>query len=276
MTGRCVSSRSTGTAVRSSVLRVDGSNVRMPRSQRITLALPADSTYSAAISHSSMVAPKPRLSSTGVRALAGRAQQREVVHVAAADLDACRRIPRRPPLGWHRSSRTRSAGPSPRAPRRAASRPSSPRPWNAYGDVRGLYAPPRSTCAPSRLTSRAVATSCSRDSTAQGPAMIAQRAPAPMGTLPHDRDPRPVAAGARRLASLCGLVTRMACSTPGMVPMWLDAVDVDADDADHRALLLLADEGLQPFRPNERADGLDLRLLRVRPHYDDHLRAPFE
>ena len=67
MIGRWVSSRSTGTAVRSSVLRVDGSKVRMPRSHRITFGLPELRMYSAAISHSSIVAPKPRLSSTGLR-----------------------------------------------------------------------------------------------------------------------------------------------------------------------------------------------------------------
>ena len=38
----------------------------MPRSHRITLALPPDSTYSADSSHSSMVAEMPRLRSTGV------------------------------------------------------------------------------------------------------------------------------------------------------------------------------------------------------------------
>ena len=64
-TGRWVRWWSSGTAVRSSVLRVLVSNVRMPRSQRMIWLLPTDAMYSAAISHSSMVAPKPRLSITG-------------------------------------------------------------------------------------------------------------------------------------------------------------------------------------------------------------------
>ena len=57
MTGRWVSWWSSGTADRSSVLRVYVSNVRMPRSQRMTLGLPELTMYSAAISHSSTVAP---------------------------------------------------------------------------------------------------------------------------------------------------------------------------------------------------------------------------
>ena len=59
MTGRCVRSRSTGTADRSSVLRVALSNVRMPRSQRITWPFPCARMYSAAASHSSIVLDGP-------------------------------------------------------------------------------------------------------------------------------------------------------------------------------------------------------------------------
>ena len=58
----------TGTALMSSVLRVAVSKVRMPRSQRITSRLPSLRMYSADISHSSIVAERPRLSSTGLPA----------------------------------------------------------------------------------------------------------------------------------------------------------------------------------------------------------------
>ena len=64
-TGRWVRWWSTGTAVRSSVLRAYVSNVRMPRSHMMMFGLPADAMYSAAMSHSSIVAPNPRLSITG-------------------------------------------------------------------------------------------------------------------------------------------------------------------------------------------------------------------
>ena len=47
------------------MLRVVVSKVRMPRSHRMIWLFPAEAMYSAAISHSSMVAPKPRLSMTG-------------------------------------------------------------------------------------------------------------------------------------------------------------------------------------------------------------------
>ncbi len=57
MTGRWVRWWRSGTAARSIVLRVYVSNVRMPRSHRMTFGLPLLTMYSAAISHSSMVAP---------------------------------------------------------------------------------------------------------------------------------------------------------------------------------------------------------------------------
>ena len=51
---------------RSSVLRVEGSNVRMPRSHRMISELPRCATYSAAWSHSSIVMANPRFNITGL------------------------------------------------------------------------------------------------------------------------------------------------------------------------------------------------------------------
>ena len=65
-TGRWQSFLSTGTAFRSSVNRVAGSKVRMPRSQRITLGLPAARMYSAESRNSWIVVAMPRLSRTGL------------------------------------------------------------------------------------------------------------------------------------------------------------------------------------------------------------------
>ena len=48
-------------------------------------------------------------------------------------------------------------------------RPSSFMPWNAYGEVRGLNAPPRRKCAPAALTASRRSSTCSRLSTAHGP-----------------------------------------------------------------------------------------------------------
>ena len=69
------------------MLRVIVSKVRMPRSHRITWELPRATMYSAAISNSLMVALRPRLSMHGLAQLAHRLQQREVLHVARADLE---------------------------------------------------------------------------------------------------------------------------------------------------------------------------------------------
>lgn len=49
----------------SKVFLVAVSKVRIPRSQSTTLGLPSAIMYSAAFSHSSMVAESPRFSSTG-------------------------------------------------------------------------------------------------------------------------------------------------------------------------------------------------------------------
>src|SRR5690606_24709331 len=55
-----------GTALMSRVLRYAVSNVRIPRSAMMICWLPSLYTYSAALSHSSTVAVKPRLSITGL------------------------------------------------------------------------------------------------------------------------------------------------------------------------------------------------------------------
>ena len=53
------------------------------------------------------------------------------------------------------------------------SRPSFPSPWNAYGPVRGLNAPPRKSLTPNFSSGAATLSICSSDSTAHGPAKIA-------------------------------------------------------------------------------------------------------
>src|SRR5215472_14182250 len=66
ITGKCVSSFRTGIAEMSQVLRVAVSNVRMPRSHRITSGLPCAVMYSALIRSSLMLLLRPRFSSTGL------------------------------------------------------------------------------------------------------------------------------------------------------------------------------------------------------------------
>ncbi len=65
MTGRWLSCFTTGTELMSRVLAVRVSKVRIPCSPRTTFVLPSLRMYSAAMSHSSIVAEGPRLRSTG-------------------------------------------------------------------------------------------------------------------------------------------------------------------------------------------------------------------
>src|SRR5918993_658386 len=50
-------------------------------------------------------------------------------------------------------------------------KPSSPIPWNAYGEVRGLNAPPRRPIAPASFTACAISSNLPRSSTLHGPAI---------------------------------------------------------------------------------------------------------
>ena len=85
--------------------------------------------YSAASSHSSMVAAKPRLSRTGRLRLADGAQQREVLHVAAADLQDIGVLGDGLDQPWlHHFGDDRQAV-STRRPAPAACRPGRPSPW---------------------------------------------------------------------------------------------------------------------------------------------------
>src|SRR5260370_473826 len=65
ITGRCVNSFSAGIAAMSQVFRVTVSNVRIPRSHKITSAFPCAVMYSADIRSSFTVLLSPRFNSTG-------------------------------------------------------------------------------------------------------------------------------------------------------------------------------------------------------------------
>ena len=120
MIGRWVSSRSTGTAVRSSVLRVDGS-------KRADAALAEDHVGVARAEdvlggHEPLLdrGPEAALEQHRLAGLAGRLEQHEVVHVAAADLEHVDVAVEDLDVGRIGDLRSRPAGRSPRAPRRAA------------------------------------------------------------------------------------------------------------------------------------------------------------
>ena len=90
-----------------------------------------------------------------------------------------------------------------------------PSPWKAYGEVRGLNAPPRRIVAPAAATASAVSNSWSRLSTEQGPAIIVS-------------DPSPMTASMTRMTvssgwnsrevSLNGRLIGVTEATPGRRP----------------------------------------------------------
>ena len=65
---------------------------RMPRSQRITSGVALLTMYSAAINRSSIVAGEPALEQHRLRRAADLGEEREVRHVAGADLDHVGRL----------------------------------------------------------------------------------------------------------------------------------------------------------------------------------------
>jgi hypothetical protein len=162
ITGRCVFSWSTGIAFRSMVFRVDVSNVRIPRSQRITsLFFPAERMYSADWSHSSIVAESPRFSRTGLWICAHSFRRSKFCMFRAPTWRMSAYFATTSTLSGDMTSVTIFIPVSSRASTRHL-RPSSPSPWNEYGEVLGLKAPPRrivtpraeSRCADSRIIFR--------------------------------------------------------------------------------------------------------------------------
>ena len=113
-----------------------------------------------------------------------------------------------------------------------------PRPWKAYGEVRGLNAPPRRIVAPAAATASAVSNSCSRLSTEHGPAIIVSD-PSPMTA---SRTRMTVSSGWNsREVSLNGRLIGVTEATPGRRrealeegrPALADLAD-DRDDASAR------------------------------------------
>ena len=96
---------------------------------------------------------------------------------------------------------------------RAILRYSSPvafSPAKSYGEVRGLNAPPRISCAPAAFTAFATETICSSDSTEQGPAIMT-KCPPPTLISPISTT---ISSGWNfRLQHLNGSVTRLTEST---------------------------------------------------------------
>ena len=130
ITGRWDSRCATGTAEMSSVFLVAFSNVRMPRSHSTMSRLPRCAMYSAAISHSSIVALMPRLSMTGLpqpptACSSGKFCMLRVPTCSMSAYDATRST-----SDEETTSVTIGSPVSARTSARIFS-PASPRPWNA-------------------------------------------------------------------------------------------------------------------------------------------------
>ena len=142
----------------------------------MTRWFPPERIYSDAISNSSMVADIPRLSSIGVCVFPKALNKAKFCMLRAPTWNTSTYLDiisncvievisttTGMPVTWRASA--------------ISSSPSSPNPWNVYGEVRGLKTPPRRAFAPAARTAWAVSSNCSRDSTEHGPAMMAISSP---------------------------------------------------------------------------------------------------
>ena len=134
--------------------------------------------------------------------------------------------------------------------------PSTPRPWKAYGDVRGLYAPPRSSVAPARLAMQADSSVCSAVSTAHGPAMKVNVS-GPIGTPPTRTVVRSRVVLRRHQLVRRGDAHRLDDAGQPVGVEGLEHV-LGADDADDRAHDAAADERLPAVRLDVRDDAGDV------------------
>ena len=219
ITGRLVRLLATGTAEMSSVERVAVSKVLIPRSHRMIWSLPSLAMYSAESSHSSIVLDKPRLRSTGRPHFPTSCNRSKFCMLRAPSwmMSATSRTS----SNWRMSMHSVTIG-RPVSARASARMPSAglPSPLKAYGDVRGLYAPPRRNVAPTAAQTRAVSMVCSRVSTVQGPAISAKCSPPIL---------RPAISSTRssrwnsRETSLNGLRIGSTFSTPGSPSRAIDA-----------------------------------------------------
>ena len=174
--------------------------------------------YSAAIRNSSSVAASPRFNSTGFRFRPAAFSSEKFCMFLAPIWITSAYSATSSSASWSMASVTIR---SPNRSRTSAMifSASSPSPWNAYGEVRGLYAPPRKNCAPAAATCSAIVNACSRDSIEHGPAIIASFAPPIVASVPANRI-TVSSSFTSRLTSLYGFETRITSATPASSSMF--------------------------------------------------------
>ena len=169
--------------------------------------------YSAAMSHSSIVAERPRFRRTGIPVLPTSLRSSKfcmflapIWNMSMYDFIISTS------LGETTSVVTGMPYLSPASLRYL--RPSSPSPWKEYGLVRGLKAPPRRMTAPASLTEAAISMIWERHSHAHGPAIMATLLP-PILTFPTFTIVSSFLSS--RDASLYGLEMGTTDATPGRI-----------------------------------------------------------
>ena len=126
--------------------------------------------YSADISHSSIVADKPRFSKIGLSVLPSSFKSSKFCILRAPTWITSTSSTKRSILSADIIS-VMIGSPVTALASFNKSSPVSCSPWKEYGEVRGLKAPPRRIAAPICFTSSATPIICSRVSTEQGPAI---------------------------------------------------------------------------------------------------------
>ncbi len=137
-----------GTAATSSVKRVAVSNVRIPRSHSTTSGFPSREDVLGGVDPLVDRAAEAALEHHRHARAAERLQQRDVLHVPAADLGEVHVAPRPLDLPLVQDLADGEQAEKASAASRSSFQPSQPRPWKAVGDVRTLKAPPRRKRAP--------------------------------------------------------------------------------------------------------------------------------
>lgn len=172
--------------------------------------------YSAASSSSSIVPESPRFNNTGRRTspTAERSAKFCMFRAPICNMSACSAT-----TSTCRVSMTSVTIGSPVSARTSASKASasSPNPRNAYGDERGLYAPPRKSVAPAARTDAAALNNISRPSTEHGPAITASSFPPIAAPAPSPTTTMVGSARNSRATCRYGLSTGMTFSTPARV-----------------------------------------------------------
>ena len=170
MIGRCVFSLMIGTTLRSNVFLVYFSNVRIPRSQRMTFSFPPAIIYSADMIHSSIVLESPLFNKIGFW-IFPTAFRREKFCIFLAPIWIRSTCSTNSSICSASISSLTIGSPVCLLASTISLIPSVSSPWNAYGEVRGLYAPPLNISAPAAFTSFAISQICSLLSTEHGPPM---------------------------------------------------------------------------------------------------------